>query len=247
MNEKDSEEMGVGSSELQPNEEPSQTETQNSDTRAKEVNETAAQVKVKPPHNYEVLLRDADSPVDRSSRDKLYDQLCSGLLLNQKRKKYWVDKNSNNCFFLYARNLTISWIEDKRYWQWRSIQETRDEVIDVAELLNVCWLEVHGKFQTANLSPGTLYELAFVVKLKDPAYGWEVPVNVRLTLPDGNKQEHKENLMKKPRGDWIEIPVGEFVPSPENTGEIEFSIYEYEGGEWKRGLVIKGITIRPKY
>ncbi|KAG2688077.1 hypothetical protein I3760_09G077300 [Carya illinoinensis] len=237
--------MGTGSShELQQNEEPS---TQNSATRAKEVDKTAAQHKLKPPHNYEVLLRDADSPVDRSSMDKLYDQLCSGLLLNQKRKKYWVDKNSNNCFFLYARNLTITWIEDKRYWQWRSIQETRDEVIDVAELLNVCWLEVRGKFHTANLSPGTLYELAFVVKLKDPAYGWEVPVNVRLTLPDGNKQERKENLMKKPRGDWIEIPVGEFVTSPKNTGEIEFSIYEYEVGDWKRGLVVKGITIRPKY
>ncbi len=118
--------------------------------------------------------------------------------------------------------------------------------VDVAELLNVCWLEVHGKFETTKLSPGTLYEVAFEIMLKDPAYGWEVPVNVRLILPDGNKQEHKENLMKKPRGQWIEIPVGEFVTSQEKTGEIEFSIYEYEGGMWKRGLLIKGVAIRPK-
>lgn len=104
-----------------------------------------------------------------------------------------------------------------------------------------------GKFETKKLSPRTLYEVAFEIMLKDPSYGWEVPVNVRLTLPDGNKQEHKENLMKKPRGEWIEIPVGEFVTSPENTGEIEFSIYEFEGGKWKRGLVIKGVAIRPKY
>ncbi|GLT63049.1 hypothetical protein SLA2020_356430 [Shorea laevis] len=80
---------------------------------------------------------------------------------------------------------------------------------------------------------------------EDPAYGWEDPVNVRLILPDRNKQERKENLMKKPRGEWIEIPVGEFVASPEMAGEIEFSIYEY-GGKWKRGLVIKGVAIRPK-
>jgi hypothetical protein len=119
-------------------------------------------------------------------------------------------------------------------------------VVDAAELLDVCWLEVHGKFETAKLSAGTTYEVAFVIMLKDPAYGWEVPVNVRLILPDGNKQERKENLMKKPRGEWIEIPVGEFVASPEKAGEIEFSIYEYEGGKWKRGLVIKGIVIRPK-
>jgi hypothetical protein len=125
-------------------------------------------------------------------------------------------------------------------------------VVDAAELLNVCWLEVHGKFETAKLSAGTTYEVAFVIMLKDPAYGWEDPaygwedpVNVRLILPDRNKQERKENLMKKPRGEWIEIPVGEFVASPEMAGEIEFSIYEY-GGKWKRGLVIKGVAIRPK-
>lgn len=105
---------------------------------------------------------------------------------------------------------------------------------------------MQGRFETAKLSPGAPYEVAFVIMLRDPAYGWEVPVNVRLTLPDGTKQEHKENLMKKPRGEWIEIPAGEFVTWPEKTGEIKFSIYENQGGEWKRGLIIKGVAIRPK-
>lgn len=121
-----------------------------------------------------------------------------------------------------------------------------DECLAVAELLNVCWLEVHGRFEIANLSPGQLYEIVFVVKLKDPAYGWEDPVNLRLTLPDGSRQEHIENLMEKPRGKWIQIPAGEFKSSGEKVGEIEFSLYEYEGGKWKRGLLIKGVSIRPK-
>lgn len=82
--------------------------------------------------------------------------------------------------------------------------------------------------------------------LKDPAYGWEIPVNLRLTLPDGSKQEHKENLMEKPRGRWIEIPAGEIKSSTEKTGEMEFSLYEYEGGKWKKGLLIKGVKIQPK-
>lgn len=116
----------------------------------------------------------------------------------------------------------------------------------IAELLNVCWLEVHGRFDIANLSPGTIYEIVFVVKLKDPAYGWEVPVNLRLTLPDGSRHEHKENLMEKPRGKWIEIAAGNFKASAEKAGDMEFSLYEYEGGEWKRGLLIKGVIIRPK-
>lgn len=121
-----------------------------------------------------------------------------------------------------------------------------DVFIDAAELLNVCWLEVHGKFETANLSPGTLYEVAFVVKLNAADYGWEVPVNFRLTLPDGTRQCRKVNLMQTPRGQWVEIPVGEFKASPEKSGDMEFSMYEYDGGNWKKGLVIKGVVIRPK-
>ena len=116
----------------------------------------------------------------------------------------------------------------------------------MAELNRVCWLEVHGKFDTRKLSPGILYQVSFIVMLKDPALGWEVPVNVRLVLPGGKKQQRKENLIEKLRVRWIEIPVGEFVASEQDVGEMEFSMYEYEAGMWKQGLVVKGVTIKPK-
>ena len=74
---------------------------------------------------------------------------------------------------------------------------------------SVCWLEVHGKFDTRKLSLGILYQVSFIVMLKDSAQGWEVPINVRLVLPGGKKQQHKENLNEKLRECWIEIPVGE--------------------------------------
>ncbi|XP_060670759.1 lectin [Ziziphus jujuba] len=199
------------------------------------------------PHNFQAILKDANSfRMDKSSTEEKFGQLRAGILLNQKRKKYWVDKNFNNCFMLYSRDLSICWVDDCRYWQWTSVKETSDEFIDVAELLNVCWLEINGKFDTAKLSPGILYEVAYVVMLKDPAYGWEVPVNIRLTLPDGSKQENKVNLMEKVRGQWIKIPVGEFKTPVQKHGEIEFSMYEYVDGEWKSGLCIKGVTIQPK-
>ncbi|XP_057510722.1 protein PHLOEM PROTEIN 2-LIKE A1-like [Actinidia eriantha] len=202
---------------------------------------------IKLPHNYEAIIKDADSPIDNSSTDKLYDQLQAGVFLNQKRKKYWVERKSNsNCFMLFARDLSITWAENNQYWHWPYLKETSDVSIDVAELLNVCWLDIDGKFEGVNLSPGILYEVVFVVMLKDPSYGWEVPVNLRLILPDGNTQQHEENLMQKPRGQWIEIPAGEFSTSPEKIGDIQFSLYEYKGGKWKRGLVVKGVAIRPK-
>ena len=124
--------------------------------------------------------------------------------------------------------------------------DSGDVSVDVAELLDVCWLEIYGKFNTKMLSPGILYEVVFVVKLKDPAYGWAVPVNVSLLLPNGYKHEHKEKLQTKPRERWIEVRVYEYITSPENVGEIQIGMNEYDGGEWKRGLVIKGISIRPK-
>ncbi|KDP23149.1 hypothetical protein JCGZ_00141 [Jatropha curcas] len=244
--------MGTGWSrdESQTSEEANQKQPTESRTEEK-----APQQQVKPqpepelklPYNYESILREADSVIDKSSADKLYDQLCNGVFLNQKKKKYWVEKKSNgNCFFLFARALSITWAEDNRFWHWPCHYETSDAFVEVAELLNVCWLEIHGKFDTTKLSSIFLYEVAFVIMLKDCAYGWEVPVNTRITLPNGIKQEHKQNLATKPRGRWIEIPVGEFITSPENVGEIEVSLYEYEGGKWKKGLVVKGIIIRPK-
>ncbi|KAM7270381.1 hypothetical protein ACFE04_029595 [Oxalis oulophora] len=193
---------------------------------------------IKLPHNYEAILKDANSPIDKSSPDKLLKRLHD--------KMYWVDKTSNkNCFMLFARDLSITWSEDSRYWNWR-YHNDGDVSFDAAELLNVCWLEIHGNFDTAMLSPETLYEAVFVIMLKDPTYGLEVPVNVRLSLPSGNKQEHKEKLMDKPRGQWIEIPAGEFKTSPDHIGKTEISMFEYEAGQWKKGLAVKGIVIRPK-
>ncbi|KAI7751439.1 hypothetical protein M8C21_022922 [Ambrosia artemisiifolia] len=194
--------------------------------------------------SHEAILKDADTAIDASSIEPLY----AGIFLNQKRQKYWVDKASHgNCFLVYARDLTITWGGDKRYWHWTNIQETSEEVVECAELLNVCWLEIHGKFEISKLTPGIMYEVVFVVMVKDHAYGWGVPINVRLVLPDGNKEWRKENIMDKQRSKWFEIPVGEFKVEPKKGGFVEFSLYEYEGGAWKKGLLVKGAAIRPKH
>ncbi|KAL8508477.1 hypothetical protein ACS0TY_018923 [Phlomoides rotata] len=240
--------MGAGSSKdkaSQQNEEESSKNTTKSSNLETEANQRTTEFSL--PHNCEEILKHADSPVDRSLPEKLVEQLNAGVYLNQKRKKYWVEKESNcNCFISFAQDLSITWGEDNRFWHWPLLKESSDEHLVVAELLDVCWLEVHGRFEIANLSPRQLYEIVFVVKLKDPAYGWEVPVTLRLTLPDGSQQKHTENFMEKPRGRWIEIPAGELKNLGGKAGEIEFSLYEYEGGEWKKGLVIKEVRIRPK-
>lgn len=85
-----------------------------------------------------------------------------------------------------------------------------------------------------NLTPNSLYEVVFVVKLVDPAQGWEVPVNFKPVLPTGETKERQENMTMLGRNRWVEILAGEFRTSPEYIfGKIEFSMYEVKGGLWK--------------
>ncbi|XP_010536531.1 PREDICTED: protein PHLOEM PROTEIN 2-LIKE A1-like [Tarenaya hassleriana] len=196
------------------------------------------------PHNCDSILKNADTPLDRDKLQRLRD----GVFLKNKKQKYWIDGGSNsNCFMVYARDLAITWSENASYWSWFTVKEAPNEtLVDAVELRNVCWLDISGRFDMKDLTPGTRYEVVFVVKLEDPAYGWDTPVNVKLNLPSGQSPERKVNLREMRRYHWLEIPAGEFVPSPENTGEIKFSMCEHDSGTWKKGLFLKGVAIRPK-
>ncbi|KAH7675342.1 Phloem protein 2-like protein [Dioscorea alata] len=193
----------------------------------------------KVPHMFETLIKQADP-------GSLPEHINSGIFLNKRTKKYWVDQETGcNCFMLFPRGLSIAWAEDRRYWQWFQVEDIRGTSIEIAELLNVCWLEVHGKINTSLLTPKTKYEVVFVVKMKELSYGWQTPVNLRLLFENGVTHEQKVNLLELPREQRKELKVGEIMNSGEKTREVEFSLYEYDVGQWKRGLVIEGVIIRP--
>ncbi|KAL4367858.1 hypothetical protein GQ457_05G009490 [Hibiscus cannabinus] len=40
-----------------------------------------------------------------------------------------------------------------------------------SELVEVCWLELIGKLHASKLSPGTLYQVVFIVMLREIAEG----------------------------------------------------------------------------
>ncbi|KAH0901685.1 hypothetical protein HID58_041188 [Brassica napus] len=148
---------------------------------------------------------------------------------------------------LYARDIAISLAEfqTNNNWSWFTDidQTSSDARIEVAKLEWVAWLEVFGNFEMENLTPNSLYEVVFVVKLVDPAQGWEVPVNFKPVLPTGETKERQENMTMLGRNRWVEILAGEFRTSPEYIfGKIEFSMYEVKGGLWKSGLVVKGVA-----
>ncbi|KAL6627393.1 hypothetical protein ACP70R_031119 [Stipagrostis hirtigluma subsp. patula] len=177
----------------------------------------------------------------------LEDQVYTGIYLAGKTKKYWVhEKTRCNCFMLFPRGLSITWSEDPRFWSWHHLKETSDTEIEAVSLQAVCWLEIHGKLELSHLTPGVAYEVVFEVMLTEPTFGWNMPVNLRLKFPDGTVQQQKVKLQEQPRGTWLPLKVGEVKAQPGQKGEMEISIFEYDGGQWKKGLLIKGIKIIPK-
>ena len=117
------------------------------------------------------------------------------------------------------------------------------EDIEVAELKAVCWLHIQGKIQTIDLSPGTEYEVVFVVKIA--RYMRNYSMTLEIILPSSKSLPRNESLNGKPIEKWFEIQAGEFLMSPENVGEITFKLGEYSS-DWKAGLVVKCAIIRPK-
>nr|XP_023919282.1 uncharacterized protein PHLOEM PROTEIN 2-LIKE A4-like isoform X1 [Quercus suber]POF01803.1 protein phloem protein 2-like a1 [Quercus suber] len=226
---------------------------ENSEADSLEGKEITAKRGTKPPLNFLAILNDANIPIHDFSPDELCNQLYKGVFIEPKTLMYYVDKMLNkNCFIVFTRKLHITWIENSDYWEWTKEEDICDEYsedIEVAVLLGVCWLEIKGEIRTIDLSPGTVYEVVFVVKMLDEDWCecnmWNYSVTLTLILPHSKKVTHDENLEEKPIGKWFEIQVGEFKMTPENVGEISFQLGEFSS-DWKCGLVLKCAIIRPK-
>ena len=62
--------------------------------------------------------------------------------------------------------------------------------------------------------------------------------------------EPRENLdiqYPKQREDgWLEVELGDFFNEGGEDKEVEMGVYEIKSGDWKGGLVVQGVEIRPK-
>ncbi|CAA7045260.1 unnamed protein product [Microthlaspi erraticum] len=148
---------------------------------------------------------------------------------------------------VYARNLFIAGSNESEHWSWVALEYdeiSSNALVEAAELLTIWWFEVNGTFHTRELTPLTHYEVMYVIKLRKSASGWDVPVNMKLVLPTYT-QERTVNLNEHVGKGWVTIMAGEFVTLPECVGEFKFSMYENKGF-CRKGLIVKGVAIRPK-
>ncbi|KAJ9552822.1 hypothetical protein OSB04_016867 [Centaurea solstitialis] len=242
------------------------------------------------PEDYQKIMAAAaeDGGSSSSSKKQLFLRLCDRpLIIDGGNKSFWLEKESGKkCYMLGARDLSIVWGDTPRYWRWISIPESR--FAEVAELISVCWFEVHGRISTSMLSPDTTYVAFIVFKSTSETYGFEYqPAEVSIGI-SGHKTQtrsvflepgldhrrqhpliprrrmgmfhrgHRANPIgpinpnangngpKEREDGWLEIELGEYFIKKGEEGELEMSMTEVKGGNWKGALVIQGIEIRPK-
>ncbi|CAI9780489.1 unnamed protein product [Fraxinus pennsylvanica] len=171
---------------------------------------------------------------------------------------------------LCARELGIIWAGTPQYWNWKTLTESR--FAEVAELLSVCWLDIHGKMQTQMLSLKTNYAAYLVFKILENSDGLDSPSKASVKLVQQSivqvEGENSTVYLKEPmlgqgswievdqsiygrmpkerRDTWMEIELGEYFNDEGDEGYIHMQLLETELLHWKRGLIIEGIELRPK-
>lgn len=212
--------------------------------------------KSKLPDNFEAVIERAfdEFPVGLCKRD-IYVKLCQQNLFDDGTKKVWLDKNTGKlCMSISSKGLAITGIDDRRYWNWISTEESRFGA--VAYVQQTWWFEVHGEVNFP-FPPGK-YSVFFRLQLGRTAkrFGWRIcdsehvhgwtikPVKFRLSTNDGLGATTQCFLSEQ--GKWSHYYVGDFVVGDSNMDQrIEFSMTQIDCTHTKGGLCIDSVVIYP--
>ncbi|CAM8885747.1 unnamed protein product [Rhodiola kirilowii] len=118
---------------------------------------------------------------------------------------------------------------------------------EVAELVNVCWLEILARLYTNDLTPNTTYAAYLVFKLTDNHKGlYNPPSKASIRFLRAGEASNRDVLLvgQGHRHDgWMEVELG--LRGNDND-YLEIFLIEIEGGQCKRGLMVRGMEVRPK-
>lgn len=63
---------------------------------------------------------------------------------------------------------------------------------------------------------------------------------------ENNPVDQNKEYPKQRNDGWMEVELGECFVNGGQDGDLEVGLMEVNGGNWKSGLVVQGIEIRPK-
>ncbi|KAK9077031.1 hypothetical protein SSX86_005366 [Deinandra increscens subsp. villosa] len=205
------------------------------------------------PLDYRQLIAMALSPVVFDSKKQLYRRLSESYILLDRGHLglKLVKESGRKCFMLGARDLLITWVDDKRYWEWGRVPESR--FAEVAKLKKVWWLDIYGKIASVKLSPKTTYGAYLVFIITDDSRGLTGSGTAIVSFSGARNEtydvflQHAQTHVREPRKDgWMEIELGEFYYDDGDEGDVEMVFQDHADSYSKRGLIVEGIEIRPK-
>ncbi|CAA0816752.1 F-box protein PP2-B1 [Striga hermonthica] len=71
-------------------------------------------------------------------------------------------------------------------------------------------------------------------------------VRQQQTVEDDSEVESNAKYPKQRSDGWIEVELGEYFVEGREDGDLEFGVMEVNDGNWKSGLIVQGIELRPK-
>ncbi|XP_020267938.1 lectin-like [Asparagus officinalis] len=142
-----------------------------------------------------------------------------------------------------ARELSIAWSNDPNYWKWVPIDEGEwGEEGEIAELIQVSWLDVEGRVKMQNLEEGREYEVMFLVIMGNIG-ARNFPVILKL-IANGEEQEKTVDLNNlRDKGELVSVSVGKFAAT--SSGDVAFSLANHDSS-LKEGLSVKGAIIESR-
>ncbi|XP_076901801.1 putative F-box protein PP2-B12 [Bidens hawaiensis] len=123
------------------------------------------------PSDYREIIGKAVSPVGFESKKELYHRLSvSYIVLDRGNLGFKLDKESGRkCYMIGARDLSIAFGNDTRYWEWSHVPESR--FAEVGILKHRWWLDIQGKIASVMLSQKTTYVAYLVFRISKNSWG----------------------------------------------------------------------------
>ncbi|CAM8878069.1 unnamed protein product [Rhodiola kirilowii] len=210
------------------------------------------------PGNYKLIVEKlfADGgDRDDGGKKQIYASLSRPTSFDGENKKAWLDKNSGGlCMSISSKGLSITGIDDRRYWNHISTEESR--FTTVAYLQQIWWLEVEGEVDFP--FPAGSYTIFFKLQLgraskrfgrrvcnSENVHGWDKkPVRFQLWTSDGQRAT-TQCFLNEP-GKWIDYRVGNFVVDNSNKStKVKFSMTQIDCTHTKGGLCLDSVFICP--
>lgn len=212
------------------------------------------------PENYQFLVNKLmfkeSTDAQGLAKKDIYARLTCTNFIDGGTKQVWMEKKSGGiCVSVSWKGMKITGIDDRRYWNPISTDESRFQAI--AYLQQIWWLEVEGDLEFE--FPAGNYSLFFRLQLGKPSrklgrqystspervHGWEIkPVRFQFSTSTG-QHGISQCYLREP-WKWLHYHVGDFhVEASHVPMKIKFSMTQIDCTHTKGGLSVDSVLICP--